>query len=380
VEFGFAWFIVPLAAAFGLGWLASRLDRWQTGREPKEAPRAYFKGLTFLLNEQQDKAIDAFIEAVRLDPQTVELQFALGNLFRRRGEFERSVRVHQSLVERADLPAADRERAQFELAADFLKAGLLDRAERAFGALKTGRFATEAHQALLQIAERTKDWPAAIAAAQALEQRGAGAYGRWVAQYRCELAEAAHARGELAQAEALLSDALKANPSCVRALLLRGDWQAAAGDWDRAVDTWCSIEAVAGEFIALAAQRLATVPPEVAARKRLRARLSSWIEQQPSADVLEARLAQSADDADRRAVGERYLARHPTLAAARRALSLAPDAPAVLEGVTAALDRALGARQRFRCASCGFEARSYFWQCPGCLGWESYPPRRMDEQ
>src|SRR5512134_605259 len=115
------WLLLGLPLAFALGWLASRLESRQWRREQRDGPRAYFKGLNLLLNEQQDKAIDAFIEAVQNDPDTTELHFALGNLFRRRGEFERSVRVHQHLLQRADLPAADRERAQHALAQDFMK-------------------------------------------------------------------------------------------------------------------------------------------------------------------------------------------------------------------------------------------------------------------
>src|SRR5664280_204760 len=128
---------VPLAFAVGfvLGWLASRLDGRQWRREQHESPKLYYKGLNLLLNEQQDKAIDAFIEAVQHDPDTSELHFALGNLFRRRGEYERAVRVHQHLLGRADLPKSDRDRAQYELAQDFMKAGLFDRAETAYQAL-----------------------------------------------------------------------------------------------------------------------------------------------------------------------------------------------------------------------------------------------------
>ena len=121
--------LVALPVAFLLGWAASRIDLRQLKRADRQAPKAYFKGLNLLLNEQTDKAIDAFIEAVQHDPDTSELHFALGNLFRRRGEFERAVRVHQHLLQRADLSAADRERAQHALAQDYMKAGLFDRAE-----------------------------------------------------------------------------------------------------------------------------------------------------------------------------------------------------------------------------------------------------------
>ena len=129
MEFDISWVLFGFPLAFGLGWLASRVDIRQLRIENRQTPRAYFKGLNYLLNEQQDQAIDAFIEAVQHDPDTSELHFALGNLFRRRGEYERAVRVHQHLLSRGDLSQADLDRAQHALALDFLKAGLLDRAE-----------------------------------------------------------------------------------------------------------------------------------------------------------------------------------------------------------------------------------------------------------
>src|SRR5512147_335236 len=108
MDFDFQWLLIGLPVAFGLGWLASRFDLRQWRRDGRDAPRAYFKRLNLLLNEQQDKAIDAFIEAVQHDPDTTELHFGLGNLFRRRGDFERAVRVHNHLLGRADLATSER--------------------------------------------------------------------------------------------------------------------------------------------------------------------------------------------------------------------------------------------------------------------------------
>src|SRR6478736_2881275 len=157
---------------FVLGWLASRLDARQFRRERQESPKVYYKGLNLLLNEQHDKAIDAFIEAVQQDPDTSELHFALGNLFRRRGEYERAVRVHEHLLGRADLAQADRDRAQYALAQDFMKAGLFDRAEQAYQALDGSAFDTEARLALLTLHERSRAWRAAVEVAQKLERSG----------------------------------------------------------------------------------------------------------------------------------------------------------------------------------------------------------------
>jgi len=126
------WWLLGIPAFFGLGWIAARIDIKQLLSESRSLPQGYFKGLNFLLNEQPDKAIDAFIEIVKFDPETADLHFALGNLFRRRGETERAIRMHQNLLSRPDLPLEQKLQAQYELGKDYLKAGLLDRAEEVF--------------------------------------------------------------------------------------------------------------------------------------------------------------------------------------------------------------------------------------------------------
>ena len=176
MEFDQGWILLGLPMAFALGWLASRFDLRQLKLDNQRTPKAYFKGLNHLLNEQQDQAIDAFIEAVQSDPDTSELHFALGNLFRRRGEYERAVRVHQHLLARADLSQNDRDRAQHALALDYLKAGLLDRAEQALRLLEGTAFAAMSHLALLSIYERSRDWVQAAAMADKLAQSGEGSF------------------------------------------------------------------------------------------------------------------------------------------------------------------------------------------------------------
>src|SRR5690606_40611144 len=147
------WWLLALPLFFALGWLAARIDIRQVVRESRALPRSYLNGLNFLLKEQPDKAIDAFIEAVRIDPQTIELHFALGSLFRRRGETDRAIRIHKNLVERSDLDGSQREHALFELGQDYLKAGLLDRAEDAFKRLEITRYGLQSLQHRLEIAQ-----------------------------------------------------------------------------------------------------------------------------------------------------------------------------------------------------------------------------------
>src|SRR5690606_599899 len=147
---------------FGLGWLAARIDIQHLLRDSRALPRSYFKGLNFLLNEQPDKAIEAFIEVVQVDPETIELHFALGSLFRRRGEYDRAIRMHQNLIERADLSEEQKLAAAAELGEDYLKAGILDRAEEVFRRLANTSYGKLARERLLQIYEQEKDWTRAV--------------------------------------------------------------------------------------------------------------------------------------------------------------------------------------------------------------------------
>src|SRR5215204_2712886 len=158
------WWLLALPLFFILGWLAARIDIKQLVSESRALPMSYFKGLNFLLNEQPDKAIESFIEVVKVDPQTIDLHFALGSLFRRQGEIDRAIRMHQNLLDRSDLAADKRTSATYELAQDFHRAGLLDRAEELFTKLNGTTFEHSSLSSLISIYETEKDWTKAIAA------------------------------------------------------------------------------------------------------------------------------------------------------------------------------------------------------------------------
>jgi lipopolysaccharide biosynthesis regulator YciM len=217
MEFDLSWILLGLPLAFVLGWVASRMDLRQLRLENRQTPKAYFKGLNHLLNEQQDQAIDAFIEAVQHDPDTSELHFALGNLFRRRGEYERAVRVHQHLLSRGDLSQADHDRAQHALALDYLKAGLLDRAEAALTKLEGTAHEPQAHLALLSIYERSRDWAKASVIAKKLGDSGQGSFQGRLAHYLCEEAESLDLAKNTDAVVALLKQATDAAPQNARA-------------------------------------------------------------------------------------------------------------------------------------------------------------------
>jgi lipopolysaccharide biosynthesis regulator YciM len=384
MEFDFQWLLLGLPLAFGLGWLASRLDLRQWRREQQSSPKAYFKGLNLLLNEQQDKAIDAFIEAVQQDPDTSDLHFALGNLFRRRGEYQRAVRVHEHLLSRGDLPRSERERAQHALAQDFLKAGLFDRAEAAYRALESTAFATEARLALLTLYERSRDWPAAIETATQLEATNAGSFAQRIAHYHCELAHEADARGQTEAAEQSLAHARQVAPQAPRPIVMLGERLARQGRHTEALAAWSELMAVQPAAFGLVARSYALSAQAAGLVDEARTRLETLYSLAPSSALLQARLELSPDAETRRRHLVEHLDRLASLPAAASLIDESLRQDFVLErdellSVQKAIAAAARPLQRYRCAACGFEAQHYFWQCPGCQSWDSYPPRHLDE-
>lgn len=379
VDLDFQWLLLALPITFGLGWLASRFDWRQMQRDEHRSPKAYFKGLTHLLNEQPDEAIDAFIEVVQHDPDTSELHFALGNLFRKRGEFERAVRVHQHLLARSDLKVEDRERAQYALAQDYMRAGLFDRAENAFAQLLSGPHKTEAQFALLQLHERARNWAAATQAAQALNLSSPGAYDVRIAHHWCERAQEHADAGEWDQARHGLSQARAIAPDSLRAQVQTAQLLAETGDPESAYTHWESTMRQHPHAASLIASDLARASQAAGRQTLARAMLEAAYAQTPSLDLLDA---WSALVDDKAAVQSRYaqhLSARPSVAAAAASATVAPNGTHD-DSFLQVLQRAAAQMRRYRCAACGFEAQRHFWQCPGCLAWDSFPPDKSEDQ
>ncbi len=383
MEFDLSWLLLGLPLAFGLGWLASRFDLRQLRDENRRAPKAYFKGLNYLLNEQQDQAIDAFIEAVQNDPDTTELHFALGNLFRRRGEYNRAVRVHEHLLSRGDLSRADRERAQHALALDFLKAGLLDRAEDALRRLEGSPFEAQARMALLAIYERSRDWPQATEIAQRMQAAQQGDFSTRQAHYLCEQALAQAARGETAAAQALLAQAIAIAPRAPRARIELARLQQRTGDAAAALHTLLELPQAAPAALPLAAPLLVETAQATGRAEQALALLQAHYQDMPSLDLLDAIVALETGGStsqDARGWYVRHLEKEPSLVAATKWLAGETLAHEQFHPqIQRALEQAAKPLTRYRCAACGFEARQHFWQCPGCQTWDSYPARRVEE-
>jgi lipopolysaccharide assembly protein B len=382
------WWLLALPFFFALGWFAARIDIRQLVSESRALPTSYFKGLNFLLNEQPDKAIEAFIEVVKVDPQTIELHFALGSLFRRRGELERAIRMHQNLVERPDLAQEQKLVALLELAQDYLKAGLLDRAEELFLKLDGTPHAEAALNFLLEIYEQEKEWHKAIDIAGRLERVTGRSYQKEIANFYCELASSEMMQSRPEAARPHLATALAHHRLCVRANMLLGDLEMASNAPDAAIEAWKRIEGQNPPYLALVAERLYEAYERQGRTDEGLNLLRGYLERYPALDFLNVVFQgmlekEGAAEAYRMVRDE--LRRTPTLLGLDKLLEAQLlEAPVEkrrdLELVRQLVNQHTRGLAMYKCEACGFRARQFYWHCPACGEWETYSPRRTEEK
>lgn len=381
------WMLLVFPLFFALGWLTARMDIKELLSESSLLPRSYFQGLNFLLNEQQDKAIEAFIEVVQVDPQTIELHFALGSLFRRRGEVDRALRMHLNLVERADLEDDKKQQAIFELAQDYLKAGILDRAELAFQQLHSSPYAKESLDFLLEIYQKEKDWLRAIDVCRQLTDLTGQSHNKDASAFYCELAahELKHKQTEVAIVH--LEQALEVNPHAVRANIMLGDIENEAGNYKSAIDFWKRIEEQDPQFLQLAAERLLLAHRKIDREDAGISLLLDYQAKSPSQDMMDvlfkAVLQRDGAEAAYQMV-RNELHRNPTLLGLdkfleARLLEVTEKNRSDVEMVKNLVHQRTRSLAMYYCSSCGFKARQFYWHCPACHGWETYSPRRSEE-
>ena len=381
------WWLLALPVFFGMGWVAARIDLKSLLSESRALPSSYFRGLNFLLNEEPDKAIESFLLVAKENPQTMELQFALGSLFRRRGEVDRAIRMHQDLVNREDLPPEQRRQASYELAQDYFKAGLLDHAEEVLTRMAESEPSPEVHRQLLDIYIQEKDWEKAIGVARKLEVSARRNYQREIANYYCELAIAEHVHNRSDAAEAFLARALEANRKCVRANLVRGEWLARAGRHEQAIEAWKAIEQQDPQYFGLAAEGMVESYRALGRLGEGLTLLRGLQHRYPGLDLLnvvyQVTAEHEGDEAAWRLVRDE-VRRNPTLVGLDRLIDAelvraAPERRQDLQLMKNLVHSHAQALAVYLCGNCGFKARQFFWQCPACGGWETFPPRRTAE-
>jgi lipopolysaccharide assembly protein B len=376
--------IVLLAAAAVFGWLLAHWRR--TGRRDsrfKFFSSEYFKGLNFLLNEQPDKALEVFIRVAEVDSDTVETHFALGNLFRRRGEVDRAIRIHQNLIARPNLTRDHRAQALFELAQDYLRAGLLDRAEGILlELLDMPNYTDPALHGLVSLYEQQKDWDQAIAMRRRLQAHTNASEEVTIAQYLCELAQAALVGNDSALARRFLKRALSRDPDCVRANLLLAQIAEADQEWDRSQRHYKNVLENEIRYASEVLPALLRVTREIGEQDTLETILDDLRRDNPKASgylAVAAILEPELDDPISQECVADYLRTEPSLHGLYEMfVSFAKPGDMLqatdLRPLQKTVRNLLKNGPRYRCEECGFRSKTLYWQCPSCKTWNRTMP------
>lgn len=375
------WLLLPVAAASG--WYVARREfQKQVKQSLPSLPHDYYKGLNFILNEQPDKAIDVFMKLSELDDGTVEIHLALGSLFRRRGEVDRAIRLHQNLVNRSSLSTELYIQALQELAMDYMSAGLLDRAETLCLELVDVDAENSAALGLLQdIYQQEKEWFRAIDVTRKIASVTAKSQTVVIAHYYCEMAVQARRKGDLAQARRMLEKALLEDPQCGRAIMTRGQIEQQLGNYDAAIATYQQLESKSRDYLSEILDDLRLCYQAVGQKEKMVAYLKRIIRDHHGVELVltAARMLKEyeGDSVALAFLGEEVLQR-PSLRGVQYLLELdlgqVKDEKGYLAVIKSSLDRLLENKPVYRCNCCGFTGVEMHWCCPGCKTWSSIKP------
>lgn len=368
-----------LAAA---GWAMGRFGERDDEDAPPPLNIDYLKGLNFLLNEQTDQALEHFLRMVRVDDKTIETHFALGSLFRRRGEIDRAIRIHQNIIARPDIASEQRDQALYSLAKDYLAAGLLDRAENLFVRLAQGsRYQVQSLEALCGVYEQERDWEKAIDAGQRLEVIGGHSWALQIAHYHCELAEAAALKKDFAAARKFVKKAQAGRPRTMRGALTRAHIARDTDDNKTALKLYHRIIDENTYLIAEALPEIVAIYKRENATAVLERALQALLKKNPDMASLVAYTAIVNDLGGIKVIDdcvEQYMLNEPTLGEFVDLQQLSSgdkeSKVSALAKVRSALSKLASATPRYQCQECGFSSQRLLWQCPSCRNWETQRP------
>jgi lipopolysaccharide assembly protein B len=375
-----------VVAAVALAWWTGRRSaRGSTHCDQDFLPTHYFQGLNYVLNEQPDKAIEVFIKLIEVDSETVETHFALGNLFRRRGEVERAIRIHQNLIARPTLSMAQRTQALYELGLDYMRSGILSRAEAVFQQLTDDVVqGTSALRQLVDIYQQERDWTKAIDALTKLAQVSGAAKSAIIAQYHCELAELARVEHDFKRAEQAIAAALANDPKCVRASLLAAEIAAQASQPSLVISALKAVEQQDPDYLPeifgpllQAYEQLGRAEQATEYLRYVYARYGGISALLHLAELLRK---QQGDVASAQFL-EEQLRMRPSVRGIHRLIEInmnltqaVGQAHNTLQVLQEFIVRLLRNKPVYKCRQCGFNAKALHWQCPGCKSWSSLKP------
>ncbi|MDD9652927.1 lipopolysaccharide assembly protein LapB [Klebsiella pasteurii] len=382
--------LLPVAAAYG--WYMGRRSAQQSKQDDaSRLSRDYVTGVNFLLSNQQDKAVDLFLDMLKEDTGTVEAHLTLGNLFRSRGEVDRAIRIHQSLMESASLTYDQRLLAVQQLGRDYMAAGLYDRAEGMFKQLVDETdFRLSALQQLLQIYQATSDWQSAIEVAERLVKLGKDKHRGEIANFWCELALQQMAGNDLDKAMALLRKGAAADRNSARVSIMMGRVWMEKGDYAKAVESLERVIEQDKELVGETLEMLQTCYQQLGKNDEWEAFLRRCAEENTgaTADLMLAQILEQREGAESaQNYVTRQLERHPTMRVFHKLIDYhineaeegrAKESLGVLRHMVGEQVRS---KPRYRCQKCGFTAHTLYWHCPSCRSWSSIKPiRGLDGQ
>ena len=383
------WLLLLLPFAAGSGWLGAARALAKKRQREVSLPSAYFKGLNFLLNEQHDKALEVLVTALEQDKETVEVQLALGSLFRKRGEIQRATRVHQNLVARTQLDDSQKLHALYELAQDYYKAGLLDRAEHLLVEIGgVDELEESAQQLLLQIYEQEKEWESAIKVAKNLETFDGQSLSGVIAQYHCEIAENAITEGRYGSAHARIQKAISIDGACVRAIIqagrvraIQGDHRGAISEWIKGVDRHSELPGEITELI----QNSYRI---IGALDEYREFLKNMLKSRDDIRLVLA-LTECFDDWGGGGIAETFLLEkirsNPSIPGLHRLIQMRlAQSNFPNNQDLGLLEKLIGGivadESGYECRHCGFRGKVMHWQCPGCRTWNTTHSRHQRDK
>ncbi len=378
------WILILLPVAAASGWLAGRsFSAKKNSNQFAGLSRRYMTGLNYLLNEQPDKAIDTFIQLLEVDSETVETHLALGSLFRRRGEVDRALRLHQNIIARPALAGDLRQMAMFELGLDYLAAGVLDRAEHIFEDLKSSQHhGTVSLQQLLNIYQSTKDWERAITTAQQLQMQNHIDSRAACAHFYCELAELSINQNQLSTANKQLKQALKTDKKSVRVSFLQAKIAMQQQNWKEAIKYFRNLLNQDIDFFSEILPDLKSCFAAINDEKGYQKLLNEATESGAGSSVFLAMANSVRDAKGDKAAGEyitRHLRQHPSLKGLQALIELhliysSDTAKESLNILKDLVDDLIKSKSSYRCESCGLESKQLYWNCPSCKSWGSIKP------
>lgn len=371
--------LLLLLTGFVMGYALAR-RRLRRQKRKLRFSNNYFQGLNYLLNDQQDKALDIFVELVETDWETIDTSLALGTIFRRQGEIDKSIKLHQNLLARPSLPADYKSTVLNALAKDYLQAGWLDRAESLFKeVINDDEFREEAQQCLMSIYEREQEWQQAIQIAHRYAKRGDDRIHEMIAHYYCELSHQLKLQGDLKEAESLANQALGTDKNCSRASILLADIAIQRGRYQKAIRFLRQVEIQDSQMIPLVVDRLVMCYRNTSNLGKCLVYLQSIDNRYQDISIIPtlAKLMEEVyglEDAIQYVSGA--VLQRPSLRCLRSLIDLqGPISDAVIRLVPEVIESIADKQPAYQCCYCGYTANTHVWHCPSCHSWSSIQPK-----